>query len=209
MRAILLTFVCIPLLMAWNLSNTSNSAPSFEFAIGSSVPKPEHKMKDVSGKEYSLKDVQQTNGLLVMFSCNTCPYVIRNQARTREICQWALDKKVGVILINSNENNRGNFDSMEKMQTYAKTQSYKWPYVLDKNNIIADAFLANRTPECFLFDKNGILVYKGAIDDNPGQADQVKVLYLREAMESMLSGNKIKTPTTPSVGCGIKRIANR
>src|ERR1700694_1677726 len=87
-----------------------------DLPIGALMPKADVKMKDVSGKEISLKEAAKKNGLLVMFSCNTCPYVIRNQQRTREICQYALDNNIGVVLINSNEGQRGDDDSYEAMQ---------------------------------------------------------------------------------------------
>src|SRR5712671_4052518 len=71
--------------------------------IGSPIPNPEVKMKDISGKEVSFKDAMKKNGLLVMFSCNTCPVVHKYESRTVEICKKALDKNIGVILLNSNE----------------------------------------------------------------------------------------------------------
>src|SRR5439155_14504894 len=145
------------------------------------------------------------NGLLVMFSCNTCPYVIRNQARTREICQYAATKNIGVILLNSNEGQRDGDDSFEEMKLYAKAQNYRWYYAVDHNNELADAFGANRTPECFLFDKSARLVYHGAIDDNPADDSHVKRRHLQNAMDEMLSGKEVSVKTYRSMGCGIKR----
>lgn len=173
--------------------------------IGAKLPKGDVKMKDVSGKEVSMNDAKKAGGLLVMFSCNTCPYVVRNQERTRKICQYALKNNIGVIIINSNEAQRGDGDSFEAMQRYAKVQNYTWNYVLDKDNAIADAFAADRTPECYLFNKNSVLVYKGAIDDNPGNASAAKQAYLQMAIDVMLEGKSPNPATTASVGCGIKR----
>ncbi len=174
-------------------------------AIGAKLPKADIKMKDISGREFSLNDVKKSNGLLVMFSCNTCPYVKRNQDRTREICQFALKNNIGVILVNSNEAERTGGDSYEAMQSYGKGQHYSWPYVVDKDNQIADAFAADRTPECYLFNKDATLVYKGAIDDNPGSAEGVQTKYLHNAIGAMVSGKAVPVTTTASVGCGIKR----
>lgn len=175
-------------------------------SIGSSIPNPELKMKDVSGKEVSFKDSKRENGLLVMFSCNTCPVVIKNQDRTHDICKVALDKNVGVILLNSNEASRDDGESLSDMQAYAKQQGYKWSYAIDKNSVMADAFGAMRTPECFLFDKNLKLVYHGAIDDNPGNQSAVGRRHLEEAINEMLTGKTVTINTTRSVGCGIKRL---
>src|SRR6476469_1012415 len=77
-----------------------------ELPIGADLPKADVKMKDVSGKEISLKEAAKKNGLLVMFSCNTCPYVVKNQQRTIESANYAMNKNIGVILVNSNEAQR-------------------------------------------------------------------------------------------------------
>jgi thioredoxin-related protein len=173
--------------------------------IGSKVPKPEVKMKDISGKEVTLKDAFKENGLLVMFSCNTCPAVKANQDRTREISKYALEKNVGVILLNSNEGLRDDEDSFEAMKDYAKAQGYNWFYAVDQKSVLADAFGANRTPECFLFNKEESLVYYGAIDDNPKDPENIKRAHLKEAINEMLDGKDVTVKTSRSVGCGIKR----
>ncbi len=173
--------------------------------IGSSIPKAAMKLKDVSGKEISLGEAKKDNGLLVMFSCNTCPVVIRNQSRTKEICQYASDKKIGVVLLNANEGDRSGGNSFEEMQSYAHNQDYHWFYALDKNSELADAFGANKTPECFLFDKNGRLVYHGAIDDNPGDVNHVKRHHLQEAINEIVAGKEVSVKETRSIGCSISR----
>lgn len=173
--------------------------------IGSPLPKADVRMKDVSGKEISLQEAKQANGLLVMFSCNTCPYVLRNQSRTNKVCGYALDHQVGVILLNSNEGDREGGNSFADMQSYAKQQGYRWFYALDQNSVLADAFGASRTPECYLFDKSGRLVYHGAIDDSPGDPEEVKRSHLQHAMDEMLARKDITVKESRSVGCSIKR----
>ncbi len=174
--------------------------------IGATLPKADNKMKDISGKEITLKEAIKENGLLVMFSCNTCPVVINNQSRTNEICQYARDKKLGVVLLNANEGNRGSSESVQAMKAYAKEQGYQWYYAEDKNNELADAFGATRTPECFLFDKAGKLVYHGAIDDNPNDAGSVSRKHLQEAINETANGKDVSVKTSRSVGCAIKRL---
>jgi thioredoxin-related protein len=175
--------------------------------IGADMPKADVKLKDISGKDITLKDAKKQNGLLVMFSCNTCPYVIKNQSRTNEVCKYALSKGMGVVVLNSNEGNRDDADSYEDMQSYAKSQGYQWYYAVDKNNELADAFGANRTPECYLFDKAGKLVYHGAIDDNPADASKVNRTHLKEAINEVTAGKDVSVKESRSVGCGIKRKA--
>lgn len=173
--------------------------------IGASLPDPELKMKSIDGKEVSFNDVMSKNGLLVMFSCNTCPVVQGYQPRTNEICKYAVSKKIGVILLNSNEAYRNNGDSFDDMKQYGEKNDYTWDYVVDKNSVMANAFGANRTPECFLFNNNGKLVYHGAIDNNANSADEVTRKHLAIAIDEMVAGKEISVTETRSVGCGIKR----
>jgi len=173
--------------------------------IGSDLPKADVKMKDVKGSMVTMKEAKKKNGLLVMFSCNTCPFVIRNQERTKAICKYAMMNDIGVILINSNETQRSDDDSFEAMKNYAKDQGYDWYYVVDKDNIVADEFGANRTPECFLFNKDLKLSYHGAIDDSPGDSESVTRQHLKQAINELISGKEVSVKESRSVGCSIKR----
>jgi hypothetical protein len=174
--------------------------------IGSPIPNLQVKMKDISGSEVSFKDAQKKNGLLVMFSCNTCPVVKAYQSRTIEVAGHAASNEIGVILLNSNEATREYGDSYGDMKDYAKKQGYNFNYALDNNSTMANAFGANRTPEVFLFNKEGKLVYHGAIDDNANGADQVTRKHAIIAIDEMIAGKDISVKLTRSVGCGIKRI---
>lgn len=177
--------------------------------LGSPVPKAEVKMKDITGKEVSLKDATKKNGLLVMFSCNTCPYVVKNQTRTLEVAKYAGGFDIGVAILNSNEAQRSGDDSYEAMKQYAKDQGYAGYnsyYLVDNNSQMADAFGANRTPEVFLFDKSGKLVYHGAIDDNPSDASAVSRKHLVAAIDDINAGREVSVKESKSVGCTIKRV---
>ena len=173
--------------------------------IGASMPLADRKMKDISGKEVSLQEAKKESGLLVMFSCNTCPVVVKNEQRTVAISKYAQQKGLGVILINSNEAQRDGDDAFNAMQAYAKKLGYKWHYVVDQDSKMADAFGASRTPETYLFNKEGKLVYHGAIDDNPNNASAVNRLHLQTAIDEMVSGKAVAVATSRSVGCSIKR----
>ena len=163
-------------------------------------------MMDVSGKEISLGDVKKEKGLLVIFSCNTCPFVKLSESRIKETVSLASKSGIGVIIVNSNEAQRGEEDSFDEMKKYAMSQGFACSYVVDKNSELADAFGATRTPHCFLFDKKG-LVYRGAIDDNVKDASAAKEHYLKDAIEAVAKGTAVKTNSTKSVGCGIKRLS--
>ncbi len=195
-------FGCIALVSIATLAFTYGDP----LTIGSTMPKSDLKMQDISGKEVAIKDAKKENGVLVMFSCNTCPYVVKNQERTLAISKYATENKVGVIILNSNEALRADDDSFAAMQAYAKEQGYQWNYVVDKNHEVADAFGANRTPECFLFDKNLKLVYHGAIDNNPADASAITRNHLQEAINEMIGGKEVTVKESRSVGCTIKRM---
>ncbi len=174
--------------------------------IGASIPMADTKMKSVSGKEVSIKDAMKKNGVLVMFSCNTCPYVVKYQSRTADAIKEVKKNNIGIIIVNSNEEYRGEADSYSAMQAYAKEHGYKdVNYVVDEKSALADAFDANRTPECFLFDSKGKLVYHGAIDDNQNIA-QVSRKHLSMAISEMVGGKEVSMKETRSIGCMIKRI---
>ncbi len=200
MKKILFSALPIAAIAAFTFLPVNDPLP-----IGSSMPKAEQKMKDISGKQVSFNDAKMKNGLLVMFSCNTCPYVIKNQERTNEVSNYALANGVGVVILNSNEAYRGNEDSYTAMKEYAANQKYNWYYLVDENSVMADEFGANRTPECFLFDNAGKLVYHGAIDDNPSDAGAVSRKHLTLAIDEVKSGKDVSVKESRSVGCSIKR----
>ena len=193
----------LPLVAVAFVAFTSGNEP---LSLGSAVPRADVKLKDVSGKQITFKGSMKSNGLLVMFSCNTCPVVKKYQSRTLESAKEAADKNIGVVLLNSNEAYRGKGDGYADMQAYAKEQGYDFNYALDDNSAMADAFGALRTPEVFLFDGKGLLVYHGAIDDNSNGPADVTRKHLSLAIDELAAGKVVTTKQTKSVGCGIKRV---
>jgi thioredoxin-related protein len=173
--------------------------------IGADLPMKDMKLKDVSGKEISMQEIPAPNGLLVVFSCNTCPYVVKSEERISELSDLTKKLGFGMIIINSNEANRDKGESLEEMVEYAKEKKINCFYTLDTESKMADAFGANRTPECFLFDKTQKLVYHGAIDDNVSDPASVKRKHLYEAMTEMTTGKAVSVTETKSIGCTIKR----
>ncbi len=176
-----------------------------ELALNAAVPMPEYKMKDVSGKELSLDEVKTDKGLLVIFSCNTCPYVKLSEKRIKDFTDFCLKNNIGCIIVNSNEAQRGEEDSFEAMVKYYEAQKLKCPYTVDTKSKLADAFGATRTPQCFLFNAKG-LIYKGAIDDNVKDAAAAKSFYLKDALNALVKGETPKVQETKSIGCTIKRL---
>ena len=176
-----------------------------KLGIGDKAVLTEIKMVDVSGKSVSLTDAKKENGLLVMFSCNQCPFVLRWEDRYDDVKAWADKNDVGMIVLNSNYQNRSGADSFEAMKEKAKEKDYNFYYVVDKESQIANAFGGQTTPHVFLFDGNFKLSYKGAIDDSYKSAEEVSQAYLKDAISSLGKGEKVTLAETKPVGCSIKR----
>lgn len=173
--------------------------------IGDKAVLTDVKMVDISGKSVSIADVKKGNGVLVLFSCNTCPFVLRWEGRFNDVKKWADKNDVGMIVLNSNYQKRDGDDSMEAMKKHASEKGYDFYYVVDKDSRIANAFGGQTTPHAFLFDGDLKLAYKGAIDDNYKSADEVSQAYLKEAISSLGEGKKVAVAETKPVGCSIKR----
>ncbi len=182
--------------------NTTNGS---ELGLNAPLPLADEKMKDVSGKEVSLNSSKTAKGLLVIFSCNTCPYVKLSESRIKELSDNCIKQGIGCIIVNSNEAQRSEEDSFDEMVKYASAQKFNCPYVVDANSKLADAFGATRTPQCFLFNSKG-LVYKGAIDDNVKDPSLVKTHYLQDAIDALAKNEIPKLQETKSIGCTIKRV---
>jgi thioredoxin-related protein len=190
---------------AFTEKSFSKFNPPEELTINSVIPKADYKMKDVNGNFFCLNDIKTGKGLLVIFSCNTCPYVKLSESRIKEYSDFCLANGIGCVIINSNEAQRTEEDSFDEMVKYFTAQKLKCNYLMDEKSQLADAFGATRTPQCFLFNVSG-LVYKGAIDDNVKDAAVVKIAYLKDALLSVLKNEKPKIQETKSIGCTIKRV---
>ncbi len=173
-------------------------------ALGDRAPRADVPMKGVDGKEVTLAAARGEKGLLVLFTCNHCPWVKAWEGRIVKIAADAGRRGIGVIAINPNDPAGYPEDSYENMQKRAKDKHYGFPYVVDATSGVARAFGATRTPEAFLFDAQGRLVYHGAIDDNARQPGQVKSRYLADAVTAVASGKPAPVPETKSLGCSIK-----
>jgi len=175
--------------------------------IGEKAPMLDYEMKGTNEKNATLKDIKKAHGTLVIFSCNTCPFVIAWEDRYPGLAKLSNDAEVGFALINSNEAKRSGADSMEEMIAHAKQKGYSdIPYLVDNNSSLANAFGAKTTPHVFLFDKDWKLVYEGAIDDNHKSAADANAQYLNDALKNLKQGKKIDPNNTKAIGCSIKRV---
>ena len=173
-------------------------------ALGSQAP--DFKLLDVtSGKIKSLADVRGDRGLVVMFICVHCPYVIHLQEEIAFVAEKYQTKGIGFVAISSNDVANYPEDAPEFMREQAEDQDFDFPYLYDETQEVAKAYDAACTPDFYLFDKNLKLVYRGRFDaSSPGNDEPVSGDELRQAMNALILGEPITSDQRPSIGCNIK-----
>lgn len=165
---------------------------------------PDFKLIGVDGKSYSLSSFSDKKILIVIFSCNHCPYVQAYEERIISMQKDFAEKGVQLVAINSNEDVNYPEDSFNEMIKRSKEKKYNFPYLRDESQQVARAYGATHTPEIFLFDEQRKLRYHGKIDDNWKEPEKVKFTYLRDAINEVLEGKEVSIPETFSIGCTIK-----
>ena len=173
-------------------------------AIGQKAPLAAVKMKNATGDDLSIAEAAGKKGTLVLFICNHCPWVKAWQGRIASIGNAALEHGVGVIAINSNDPSAYPEDGFDEMKERAQSVGYKFPYVVDATSEVGRAFGATHTPEVYLFDAKGKLVYHGAVDDNAREENAVQHRWLNEAVDAVAAGKRVPTAETKALGCSIK-----
>jgi peroxiredoxin len=158
----------------------------------------------IDGANHALQEYSAKNAIAVIFSCNHCPYVRAWEDRMVQIQADYSSKGVQLVAINANDAAKYPEDSFSKMKERARTKHFNFPYLRDEGQEVARAYGAERTPEVFLFDKALVLRYHGVIDDNYDDPSAVKVRYVRDALDAILSGTQPATTETKPVGCTIK-----
>lgn len=194
--------MCLPFLVfAQNTEKTKFQTIS----INEKMPEVDFELKSVNEQWITINSQTSDNGLLVIFTCNTCPFVVMWEDRYKLVEQIAEENNIGLVYINSNYKKRKSDDSFERMQKHAKKMDYQFPYLLDEKSKLANIFGAKTTPHIFLFDNKNTLVFKGAIDDNYKEIKKVEKFYLKDAIKQLVSESEITVSETKAVGCSIKR----
>lgn len=202
MKKITIFIMCLPFLIF--AQNTEKS--KFQtISINEKMPEVDFELKSVNEQWITINSQTSDNGLLVIFTCNTCPFVVMWEDRYKLVEQIAEENNIGLVYINSNYKKRKSDDSFERMQKHAKKMDYQFPYLLDEKSKLANIFGAKTTPHIFLFDNKNTLVFKGAIDDNYKEIKKVEKFYLKDAIKQLVSGSEITVSETKAVGCSIKR----
>ncbi|MFZ5469727.1 MAG: thioredoxin family protein [Myxococcota bacterium] len=159
----------------------------------------------VDGQPVALDDVAGPRGLLVMFICNHCPYVVHIRQELIRVAHQALDRGIGVVAINANSQESHPQDGPPQMKELARTEGWRFPFLFDDTQEVAKAYRAACTPDLFLFDKDRRLYYRGQFDGSrPGNQVPVTGGDLSAAMEQMLAARPAPSKQRPSMGCNIK-----
>ncbi len=187
----------------------------FTFFIGVANPMPptgyktgdvatDFKLKSVDGKMYSLSDYKDAKGFIVVFTCNHCPFAKKYEDRINDLAKKYKSKGYILLAINPNDPEVQPEDSFDLMKVRAKEKGFVFPYLFDEGQKVFPQYGATKTPHVFLLDKNRVVKYIGAIDDNVDSAADVKEKFLENAIAAIESGKKPSPESTKAIGCSIK-----
>lgn len=195
------------LLIVFLLINTSLFAQQYStLNIGQEMPMQDIEIFDIYDKSTTLSKNLKRNGLLVVFTSNSCPFVVMWEDRYKLLEEKCMNSDIGMVYINSNQAKRDSDDSVKEMKSHSMKMGYTYPYLIDENSKIANSFGAKTTPHIFLINNKKLLVYKGAIDDNYKSINDVTKNYLLDAMQEVSNQKNVSVPETKAVGCSIKRV---
>lgn len=168
--------------------------------IGS--PAIEFDLSGVDGKNYMLRYFHNRDIIVVVFTCNHCPYAQAYENRLIALAR-EFSKKAAFIAISSNDASKYPQDSFELMKLRAAEKSFPYPYLYDEMQDVARAYGALVTPHVFVFDSAGKLAYQGGVDDNWENPNGVQNAYLRDALAELSAGRTVTRKSAPVVGCSI------
>lgn len=195
--------VCIPILLAsfllfLNATNDPNS-----YAIGDKAE--DFRLQNVDGRMISLSDFPDAKGFIIVFTCNHCPYAQIYEQRIINLHKKFNPKGFPVIAINPNDAEIVPDDSFDEMVRRAAAKRYPFVYLHDADQTVYPKFGANRTPHVFVLNKDKVVRYIGAIDDNPETPSAVRKKYVENAVEAVLRDERPNPDLTRAIGCPIKR----
>jgi peroxiredoxin len=178
--------------------------PSSMKPLGS--PLPDFSLPDVvTGKQVARAEAAGPKGLLTMFICRHCPFVKHVQDELARIGRDYAGRGLGIVAISANDESGFPEDRPEKLAEMAKELGFTFPYLFDESQDVARAFDAQCTPDFFLYDAGGRLVYRGQLDDSrPGNDVPVTGRHLRAALDALIAGRPISSDQKASIGCNIK-----
>ena len=175
---------------------------AFTLQLGEQAP--DFSLPGVDGKTHSLAEFADAKLLIVVFSCNHCPFVVGSEDRMNDLVADYAAKGAAMVAINSNETDGHPTDSFDHMVARADEKGFAFPYVCDESQATALAYGALRTPHFYVFDADRNLRYTGRMDDNPMEPGKETTHELRDALNDLLAGRKVACPLTNPIGCNVK-----
>jgi len=176
---------------------------TFQLSVGQQAP--DFSLPTADGHLRSYSDVAGPNGLIVVFACNHCPYVIHLADLLGELGEQLFPMGIGLVAINSNDLEKYSQDGPEPMKTFAAKHKWEFPYLIDETQEVAKAYGAACTPDFFLFDGEGKLFYAGQFDETrPKSGEAPHGKDLEDAIDRLLSGETPPEKVYPASGCNIK-----
>lgn len=174
------------------------------FTLGIGQTAPDFNLPGVDGKSWSLASFKDAKLLVIVFSCNHCPYVVGSEDRMIALAKEYASRGLTMVAINSNETDDHPEDSFEHMVARAKEKQFPFPYLRDESQEVARLYGALRTPHFYVFDGLRKLRYTGRMDDNPKDARLARTHELRDALDDLLAGREVRVPVTNPIGCNVK-----
>ena len=175
------------------------------FQMGQGDQAPDFILPDTSGALHSRSEIAGKNGLLIVFACNHCPFVIHLAKQLGSFAREIADLGVKTVAINSNDFVSYPEDAPDRMKAFSAENGWEFPYLVDESQQIAKAYKATCTPDFFLFDGNSALFYAGQFDGSrPGSGHDANGADLRESVRKMLGQERPLARPYPSSGCNIK-----
>ena len=196
-RLLLFTFICSGLF--------TGSLSAQGYAVGDTAA--DFELPATDGSRVSMADYPEAKGIIVIFTCNTCPYAQAYEERIIALNNRFASKGYPVLAINPNNPELQPGDSFEKMKQRAAEKNFTFPYLLDEQQEVYPRFGATRTPHVYVLQREGnthIVRYIGAVDDNYKDASQVQEAYTAQAVDALLNGQPVPVSNTRAIGCSIK-----
>ncbi len=192
-------------LVALIIIGCSASAKEGGVEVGDEAP--DFRLKNVDGRMISLSDYDNYDGVIVIFTCNHCPYSVAYEDRIIELHSKYAPEGFPVVAINPNDPAVQPADSYEKMIVRSQEKDFPFPYLFDKGQKVYPEYGATRTPHVFLLENRGNyfeVAYIGAIDDNYQDKEYVEEKFVEEAIADLKNGKKMRNNFTKAIGCTIK-----
>lgn len=178
-------------------------ASEYKLKIGDPMPRFEG-LVGVDGKAYSWESFKTSKATVIFWHCNHCPYSQAFEDRLNQATRDYAGKGVAFLAINSNDEEEYEEDSLPHMRERAKEKGLQFPFAFDATQQVAEDFGALCTPHVFVFDKERRLVYQGRVDGEKENPDLGRAVDLRDALDDVLAGRKVRTPLTRAFGCSVK-----